>query len=158
CWLHLHHLETIYSAKDSMSLDLGSYYQRCITSAQKRYLAAIKTLALERKLAVPVMQVDIASEPVDVAGPCVAADSDGGTPGNARAAAEAGCGRGEDATGLAEGKRCGDQAREWLRAELAARARALDADLMAARGGVREALTRWRAEPDLACVREPGEL
>jgi len=42
-WLHLHHLEAIYSGKESMSLDLGSYYQRCITSAQKRYLAAIKT-------------------------------------------------------------------------------------------------------------------
>jgi hypothetical protein len=50
----------IYASKESMSLELGSYYQRCISSAQKRHLAAIKTLALVRKLAVPVLQVNIA--------------------------------------------------------------------------------------------------
>jgi serine/threonine-protein kinase len=78
----------------------------------------------------------------------------------ARAAALAGCGRGADATGLGEGeqKRWRDQARQWLRAELAARGRALDSDPTAARWGVHEALTRWRQEPDLACVRDPGEL
>jgi hypothetical protein len=80
CWLHLHHLEAIYSGKEGMSLDLGSYYQRSITSAQKRYLAAIKTLALVRKLAVPVLQVNIGRKQVNMAGPCVAADSDGGAP------------------------------------------------------------------------------
>jgi serine/threonine-protein kinase len=78
----------------------------------------------------------------------------------ARAAALAGCGQGEDATGLgeAEKKRWRDQARQWLRAELAARARALDANPVAARRDVREALTRWQKEPDLAGVRDPGEL
>jgi serine/threonine-protein kinase len=78
----------------------------------------------------------------------------------ARAAAQAGCGHGEDAPGLgeADGKQCRDQARQWLRAELAARVRSLDADPTAARLGVREALTRWQKEPDLACVRDPGEL
>jgi hypothetical protein len=34
----------------------------------------------------------------------------------------------------------------------------LDADPTAARLGVREALTRWQKEPDLACVRDPGKL
>lgn len=72
CWLHLHHLEIIYANKESMSLELGSYYQRSISSAQKRYLAAIKTLAVVRKLAVPVLQVNIAKKQVNVAGPCVA--------------------------------------------------------------------------------------
>jgi serine/threonine-protein kinase len=78
----------------------------------------------------------------------------------ARVAALAGCGQDEDATGLGEGerKRWRDQARQWLRAELAARARALDADSAAARRGVREGLTRWQKEPELACVRDPGEL
>jgi serine/threonine-protein kinase len=76
------------------------------------------------------------------------------------AAALAGCGRGEDATslGMAERRRWRDQAREWLRAELAARAHAFDADPTAARTAVRQALTRWREDPDLACVRDPGEL
>jgi hypothetical protein len=59
CWLHLHHLEQIFAQKDSISLDLGTYYQRSITSAQKRYLAAIKTLAQVRKLALPVLRVNI---------------------------------------------------------------------------------------------------
>jgi serine/threonine-protein kinase len=63
----------------------------------------------------------------------------------ARAAARAGCGHGEDAPGLgeADGKQWRDQARQWLRGELAARVRSLDADPTAARLGVREALTRW---------------
>jgi tetratricopeptide (TPR) repeat protein len=76
------------------------------------------------------------------------------------AAAQTGCGRGEDTTDLGDGerKRWRTQARQWLRAELAARARALDADPAAARRGVREALTGWREEPDLACVRDRGEL
>src|SRR5262245_25573287 len=79
CWLHLHHLEQIYAQKESMSLELGSYYQRCISAAQKRYLAAIKTLALVRKLAVPVLQVNIAKKQVNVAGPCVSADGERST-------------------------------------------------------------------------------
>jgi hypothetical protein len=79
CWLHLHHLEMTYAGKESMSLELGAYYQRSISAAQKRYLAAIKTLALVRKLAVPVLQVNIARKQVNVAGSCVAAGSEGAT-------------------------------------------------------------------------------
>jgi eukaryotic-like serine/threonine-protein kinase len=78
----------------------------------------------------------------------------------ARTAALAGCGQGADATGLgeAERKRWRDQAREWLRADLAARVHAFDADPTAARAGVRQGLTYWREDPDLACVRDSGEL
>src|SRR5262249_14939687 len=70
----------------------------------------------------------------------------------ARAAAQAGCGRGADATGLGEEERARlrEQAQQWLRADLAARARALDGGSTATRGAVRMALTRWRDEPDLA--------
>jgi hypothetical protein len=70
CWLHLYHLETAYAGKDSMALDLASYYQRSLSAAHKRYLSAIKTLALVRKLALPVLQVNIARKQVNVAGPC----------------------------------------------------------------------------------------
>jgi hypothetical protein len=77
CWLHLHHLEAVYANKDNMSLALGTYYERSISTAQKRYLAAIKTLALVRKLAVPVLQVNIARKQVNVAGSCVASGPDG---------------------------------------------------------------------------------
>jgi hypothetical protein len=68
CWLHLHHLEVVYADKDSMPLALGAYYQRSLTAAQKRYLAAIKTLAAVRRLALPVLQLNIARQQVNLAG------------------------------------------------------------------------------------------
>ena len=67
CWLFLHHLETVYgSAVGSLSLDQGTYYQRSIQRAQRNYLAAIKALAVVRKLAVPALQVNIARKQVNV--------------------------------------------------------------------------------------------
>jgi hypothetical protein len=62
CRLHLYHLEQLYAQKDTWRLEVGSYYQRSMTSAQKRYLAAIKTLALVRKLALPALQLNIANK------------------------------------------------------------------------------------------------
>jgi serine/threonine-protein kinase len=78
----------------------------------------------------------------------------------ARAAALAGCGRGDDAKDVAgaERKQLRAQARGWLRADLAARTKALDADPAGAREAVQKALTQWREDPDLAGLREPGEL
>jgi hypothetical protein len=67
CWLHLNHLEMLYASKESMSLELGAYYQRSISTAHKRYLSAIKSLATVRKLALPVLQVNIARRQVNVA-------------------------------------------------------------------------------------------
>jgi hypothetical protein len=74
CWLLLYTLEAIYAGKDSLSLDLGNYYQENINRAHRRYLSAIKTLATVRKLAVPVVQVNIAKKQVNVAGPCLTTD------------------------------------------------------------------------------------
>ena len=53
--------------KKEMSLALGLYYQKSLTAAQKRYLGAIKGLAEVRKLALPVLQVNIARKQVNVA-------------------------------------------------------------------------------------------
>jgi serine/threonine-protein kinase len=77
----------------------------------------------------------------------------------ARAAVQAGCSRGTDAAGVQETERTHwlKQAREWLRADLAAWVRLLDRN-PAARGDLWKALTLWRVDPDLACVRDPGEL
>jgi serine/threonine-protein kinase len=77
----------------------------------------------------------------------------------ARAAALVSCGSGSDATGLGEQDRCRwrKQAREWLRAELAAWERSLDSG-PAARFWAGRALTPWRADPDLAGLRAPSEL
>jgi hypothetical protein len=80
CWLHLHHLEILYAQKDSMSLELATYYQRSIDRAHKRYLSAIKTLAVVRKLALPVLQVNVARKQVNVAGPCLVPDGGGKGP------------------------------------------------------------------------------
>jgi tetratricopeptide (TPR) repeat protein len=92
--------------------------------------------------------------------PSLADDLDAGYRYNAaRAAAQAGCGHGADATDLGEKEmaRWREQARQWLRADLAARVRGLDSNPVA-RGDVWKALTRWRMDSNLACVRDPAEL
>jgi serine/threonine-protein kinase len=78
----------------------------------------------------------------------------------ARCAALAGCGRGADGATLSEAERAHwrKQAREWLRADLAGLASWLDGAPGPRRGVVRQALTRWRENPDLACLREPDVL
>src|SRR5260370_22251106 len=75
----------------------------------------------------------------------------------ARAAALAGCGRGEDGAGTGEPERARwrAQARQWLRADLAAWGTTLDGD-PAARHRLPQTLTRWRGDPDLAGLREPA--
>jgi hypothetical protein len=75
CWLHLYYLEIIFAGKDGMSQDVAMLYQKCIDRAHRRYLSAIKTLATVRKLALPVLQVNIAKKQVNVAGPCLPVDS-----------------------------------------------------------------------------------
>jgi hypothetical protein len=73
CWLQLHYYEAILAQSlGNMTIAQGHYQQRRIDSAHRRYLAAIKTLALVRKLAVPVLQVNIAKKQVNVAGRCAA--------------------------------------------------------------------------------------
>ena len=77
CWLHLHHLEAIYANRESMALELGTFYQRSISAAQKRYLSAIRALAQIRKLSLPVLQVNIAKKQVNVVAPAVVTDTKG---------------------------------------------------------------------------------
>jgi serine/threonine-protein kinase len=78
----------------------------------------------------------------------------------ARCAALAGCGLGEDGAGLSEAERTRwrKQARAWLQADLAMRARTLEGGSGAARVRVRNLLTHWQADPDLAGLRDPGAL
>jgi eukaryotic-like serine/threonine-protein kinase len=74
------------------------------------------------------------------------------------AASLAGCARGEDAAGVEEPERARwrQQARQWLRADLAAWGKALDSP--EARNRARQALTDWRHDPDLAGLHEPDAL
>jgi serine/threonine-protein kinase len=78
----------------------------------------------------------------------------------ARAAILAGWGVGEDAKGLAvpEKRRLRAQAREWLRADLVLWGGALAGAPAGAREGVRHRLAEWRADPDLAGLRDPAPL
>jgi serine/threonine-protein kinase len=78
----------------------------------------------------------------------------------ARAAALAGCGQGEGGDKLTteEQSRWRRQARAWLQAALAVWARKLDGGTAADRAQVRTRLTHWRADPDLAGLRDPSAL
>ena len=62
CWQHVRYLEIKYAQTKSYSFREGEYHERCIDKAQKRYLQAIKTMAQIRKLGVPALQVNIATE------------------------------------------------------------------------------------------------
>jgi serine/threonine-protein kinase len=78
----------------------------------------------------------------------------------ARFAALAGCGLGRDGAKLndAERTRWRRQAREWLRADLAAWAKMLDGDSQVARDLAKRMLKHWQVDPDLAGLRDPGAL
>lgn len=56
-WLHLAFLEFKYAAGHPLELTLAAYYQRAISAANRRHLAAIKVLAEVRRLALPAIQV-----------------------------------------------------------------------------------------------------
>jgi Flp pilus assembly protein TadD len=75
-------------------------------------------------------------------------------------AALAGCGKGRDepAPGPADRARLRAQALDWLKADLAATARRLDASPAPDRAGVEAWLLHWRNDPDLAGVRDAKEL
>lgn len=67
CWFHLHYVESLYiqNMPDS-TLRQAEAQQRRISTAQARYLSAIRTLAQVRRLGVPAMQVNIAEQQVNV--------------------------------------------------------------------------------------------
>ena len=81
CWLHLYRLETIYVDKESESLHLGAYYQRSVSAAHRRFLSAIKTLVVVRKLALPELRVNIASKQGKGAGAAQLHEEKRGRPG-----------------------------------------------------------------------------
>jgi hypothetical protein len=67
CWLHLHDLETRFAQARNLLITQADHQQRTIDRAHRRYLTAIKTLAVVRRLAVPalVAQVNIAGQQVN---------------------------------------------------------------------------------------------
>jgi hypothetical protein len=78
CWLQVQDAELRYAqGQDKLNIRQADYYQRRIDAANRRYLAALKTLALVRKLAVPALQINLARKQVNIAAP--AAVNSGGT-------------------------------------------------------------------------------
>jgi hypothetical protein len=69
CWLQVH-LADLLLAQNAATLNFvqGEYYQRARDRAHKRFLSSIKTLALVRKMALPVLQVNIAKKQVNMVG------------------------------------------------------------------------------------------
>ena len=67
CWLQLHLVEMRFTQLKNLSIGLGEYWQDRIDRSQRRYLSAIKTLATVRKLALPVLQVNIAKRQTNIA-------------------------------------------------------------------------------------------
>jgi serine/threonine-protein kinase len=78
----------------------------------------------------------------------------------ARCAAMAGCGLGKDGAKLSEVERARwrKQAREWLQADLAVWARALDGGPQTARDQAKKMLRLWQVDPDTAGLRESSGL
>jgi hypothetical protein len=74
CWLQVQDADVRYAQAKNLSLEWGEYYQRRMDRAHRRYLSAIKALATVRKLALPVLQVNIAEKQVNLAGPCLTPD------------------------------------------------------------------------------------
>lgn len=69
CWLQVQEADIRYAQNQgTMSFKQADCHERRIDAANRRYLAALKTLALVRKLAVPVLQVNIAKKQVNVVG------------------------------------------------------------------------------------------
>src|SRR5262249_28958606 len=92
--------------------------------------------------------------------PQLAADVQGGHRYNAAcAAALAGCGHGDDQGKLstAEQARWREQARRWLRADLAFWDKVVGGDAGMKRLA-HKTLTHWQGDPDLSGLREPGAL
>ena len=79
CWLQVQHAELRYVTHlKEMTLPQGDYHQRRMEATHRRFLAAVKALALVRKLALPALQVNIAKRQVNVVAPAVVMPSAGG--------------------------------------------------------------------------------
>lgn len=67
CWLQVQDADYRFGSMKEPTFKQSEFAQRRMDRANARYLAAVKTLALVRKLAVPALQVNIARRQLNVA-------------------------------------------------------------------------------------------
>lgn len=66
CWLHVSYLETRWVQSWRGDAKAREHVDRLLGQANRRYVAAIKTLAVVRRLAIPVVQMNLASQQVNL--------------------------------------------------------------------------------------------
>lgn len=59
CWLQLYVYEFQYAGRTGLSFVAADFYQRRIDRAQRRFFAALKTLAIVRRLDVPDLHANV---------------------------------------------------------------------------------------------------
>jgi hypothetical protein len=67
-WLHLHHLEMCYASLTEPELSKCLFYEKAISAAQHRHFAALEHLGRQREAVMPPVQLNVASEQINVAG------------------------------------------------------------------------------------------
>jgi hypothetical protein len=72
-WLHFHRLELLYASQRKPTFHSDSFYQKELSAAHKRYLAAMRTLIDARRRPLPNIQINVANEQLNVAGNVTAA-------------------------------------------------------------------------------------
>jgi len=73
CWLQVQDADIRYAqAQGDLTIKQADYHQPRMDAANRRYLAALRTLAQVRKFAVPALQVNIAKKQVNVVTPASA--------------------------------------------------------------------------------------
>jgi hypothetical protein len=70
CWLLLYYAETCYHQAKDMTITQGEYHQRRIDRLHRRFLVGIKTLAVVRRLALPVLHVKTSESHNEINGVC----------------------------------------------------------------------------------------
>jgi hypothetical protein len=69
CWFDAHETDRRFAIESSgITFEEAEYREKRRDRANKRFLAACKTLATVRKLALPAIQVNVARQQVNVAG------------------------------------------------------------------------------------------
>ena len=72
CWLQMYHEDVRDAQKgERAESSSGLNRQRRAETAQRRFLAAVKALATVRRLALPMLQVNVAEKQVNIAAPMI---------------------------------------------------------------------------------------